>query len=667
MELTTNTLTIGDLPHAAFETVKRRLSWMQQIKESPKVLSACESIATIEGVCPRSIHRIYRNWKKRNESWEALIDRRYMPKTWVREKSVKLPAAFIGHFRLLCEENQRSSKAAHRKLLQQLNDWRSGAGDPIPGYDFPPDNQPGREFPNGWGYSNLMKQKPTDVQLAAARLGRSAAKQLLPSVYTTRVHMYPFAEIQFDDMWHDFEIWMAGHDQGCRLLEFGAVDYYSGYIFPSGLKPRLKKAAPGENKQLDKRDFRFFLAFFLTQWGYHPEGTILNVENGTAAISADLEEYLFIATNKKVRVVRSGMSGQSALPGRYSERSKGNFRVKSYKEGIGSLIHSELACLPGNVGKDRDHMPQENWGRNREHKLLMKVLDLKPELADKIDLGFLSYQEAQMIIHKTYDKLNERHDHKIEGFMEAELYVDEIRLSESINQWISPAALLELPEEERFAISAMVRRNPKLKNRRLMSPREVLERERHKLIKMPSSTLPHLLGKEAGKLKVVRQLQFHLEGEEIGGKRKYIAEYVDRNGFPTQIQNGTKWLVFINPFAPDRLIVADPDTNEFLGECAEHTRVDRRDMDAIREQSSKMERIFRDAVAETGVRVPPTKIERQRRNAKVIREACNGSERKINGLDSSALLTEESFDEPEFIESEHEEIDPLLYTEEIDQ
>lgn len=664
MELVSNTLTVGDLPQGAYKAVARRLRWMEEIAASPKIMAACQKIAEKEGLARGTIHRIYKTWIDSGKSWDALIDRRYMSGTWVREENVKLPAAFIGHFRLLCEENSRSMKAAHRRLLRQLEDWRIGKGEPIPGYDFPPDNQSGRDHPKGWGYNNLSKHKPTDVQRAAAHIGRSAAKQLLPSVLTTRVNMYPFAEIQFDDMWHDFQIWMKGQKESCRLLEFGAIDYFSGFIFPPGLKPRVRDMETKKMKSLNQADFRFFLAYILTQWGYHPQGTILNVENGTAAISSELQEYLRVATNGKVRVVRSGMSGRSALPGGYREAAKGNFRVKSLKEGMGSIIHAETAMLPGNVGKDRDHLPAENWGRNEEHKLNMAVVALKPHLAEKMKFGFLSLNEAREAIGAIYDRLNDRKDHKLQGFEEAGLEVEEVCISETLRHWVP---LAELPsiipnEEERNRFAMVVRGNDRLKNRRVMSPREAFETERQRLIKMPVSTLPHLLGKDAGKLKVVRQLQFHLEGEDIGGQRKFIAEFKDKLGLPVQIPNGTKCRVFINPFAPDRLIVADPESNEFLGECTEHKRVDRRDLDAIREQSGKIERIYRDAVAETGVRASRSKTERQRHNAKVIRDDCNGSERRIEGLDNSVLLAEENFDDEIPTETPTEERDPLLWT-----
>lgn len=650
MQLTTTNLSLCDLPRPAFNSVKKRLAWMESIEAAPKVTKMCEAIAQQEGVSRGTVYRIYNEWRRDGKSWVSLIDRRFMPDTWKRQEDSRLPHAFLNHFKALCEANQRSSASAYNLLLRQLEKWRRGTGPAIPGYDFPPDNQPTKNFPHGWGYKNLMNHQPTDIEYAAARLGRSQAKALTPSVMTTRVNMYPFAEIQFDDMWHDFLINVLGQSSARRLLEFGAVDYYSGLILPPGLKPRITDEATKKNRILNSGDFRFYLAFILTHFGFHPRGTILNVEHATASITPEMEESIRVLTGGLVTVLRSSMSGRSALVGGYSEGPKGNYKMKALKECYGNVIHNETAMLMGQVGMDRNHLPSENYGRNKENDLLLAIMTLKPHLAEKLRFGFLNYQEASQAIHEVYRRLNNRTQHRLEGFEEAGLVANEIRFSNTVDQWMPLSSVQQLPAANREAFAAMIQADESLRRSRLMSPQEVFEQGKDELVRLPFSALPNLLGKEDGVVKTVRQQLFHLEGKDTG-ERKFLAEVYDRSGMPALIPNGTKCRVYLNPFAPDRLIVADEKSNQFLGECMPWDRVDRTDKEAIHKMSGRAERVFNDAVMEAGLRNSRAKVQRQNHNAKVIREDCNGSERKISGLDSSALLTEERLEEPDFTET----------------
>ena len=86
-----------------------------------------------------------------------------------------------------------------------------------------------------------MRHGSTTLELAATRDGREAALKELPSVRTTRVGSYPLAEVQFDDMWHDNAVRVVSGQKLTgvrRVLEFGAIDHYSGYLFQPGLKIR---------------------------------------------------------------------------------------------------------------------------------------------------------------------------------------------------------------------------------------------------------------------------------------------------------------------------------------------------------------------------------------------------------------------------------------------
>lgn len=147
-------------------------------------------------------------------------------------------------------------------------------------------------------------------------------------------------------MWHDFMVNNFGDNPSAvRLLEFGAIDVHSGYILPPLIKPRYIDASSGRMKNLNEKDFRFFLATFFTQVGFSRRGTVLTVEHGTAAIRPELENILKLYSNNLITINRSGITGRGAYIGAYDGRGKGNPRVKSVKEGIHKLIHNALATL----------------------------------------------------------------------------------------------------------------------------------------------------------------------------------------------------------------------------------------------------------------------------------------------------------------------------------
>lgn len=644
---------IPDADHAEFyrlptETIVR-VQWLLQcmafISGSRHETKACRQIARD---AKRSFNMIYQLWRayEAGGDWRVLIDRRKTSEFWIRDdsKRIGLPDAFVREWKTLCDENQRAFKPAHRVLITRLHRWRAGdPGSAIPGYTRPPANAPGSDYPHGWTLSNLLQYKPTDIELAAARQGRSAALALLPGVHTTRVGSYPFAEIQFDDMWHDFEVNAPRQKQACRLLEFNCADHHSCYIFRPGLKPRLRNQDDGKRKQLDSRDFHLYLVNWLLDYGVHPDGTVFNVENGTASISKAFEDKLLCLFDGRLTVMRSGMSGAAAFPGAYRERAKGNYKVKAIKEGAGKMIHNQLAGLIGQVGMDRDNLPASHTGRSDENEALLFLQAAVPALAGKLRMGILDLTEAVYAVNEAYQLLNDRHDHEIEGWEESGYVIDQFRASPEIGGWIAMDDLLpRLDATQQQLVRLQMQLDPNIRRRHWLSPADVLRSHVQRLIKVPHDAVPFLLGEEYAAVHQVSGGMITFTRPEFPGRLRYPAVYQDAGGFRRRVDNGTELVTHFNPWKPEWLYLSDAGSRRYLGRAALDTAVTRGDADAIHRKFGQVQAAYKEATNALTDRLGLKRIGMMKTNTRVLREAAAPTARETalaaGGFDAADML-----------------------------
>ena len=647
------TFNIPVADHAEFyrlpEPVVHRVLWLLQcmrfVASARHETKACRQIAAESDKC---FNTIYQKWKKYEAcgDWRVLIDKRKTSEFWQRDdsKRIGLPDGLVRLWKTLCEENQRAFKPAHRTLILRLQRWRSGdQASAIPGYTRPPANAPGSDYPPGWTLSNMLQYKPGDIELTAARQGRTAAMALLPGVHTTRVGTYPFREIQFDDMWHDFEVNAPRQKTACRLLEFNCADHCTNYIFRPGLKPRLRNQDDGKRKQLDSRDFHLYLVNWLLDYGVHPDGTIFNLENGTANISREFEEKLKFLFDGRLTIIRSGMSGTPAFPGAYRERAKGNFRVKAIKEGAGKMIHNQLAGLIGQVGMHRENLPASHAGRSQENEALLFLQAAVPSLAGKLRMGILDLGEAVYAVNEAYHLLNDRDDHEIEGWEDLGWVIDQFRAAPEIGGWISMADLLpRLDENQQHILRLQMQLDPTLRRRHWLSPSEALLPHVGRLIKPPHDAVPHLLGDEYAAAHTVSGGQITFTRPEFPGRLRYPAVYQDGDGFRRRLDNGSPVLTHFNPWKPEYLYLTDPASRRFLGRAKRDTAVTRGDVDATHARFGHVLAEFKEATNELTDRHGEKRIGAMKINTRAIKAAAGPTARESalasGGFDAATML-----------------------------
>lgn len=570
----------GALPAAVRAEVD---AWTREFDLIAKPLTrAFAEIGGRMGCDATTVRRKYYAWLGANRDFRALVNRAKIP------AKRNLPAEFVEFWRSLCERNQRKCKPAYRALVAA---WRSGQQ--IPGYEGSTENR--NELPRGWDYSNLMRYKPTKLELAVMRQGAAFAKALAPQVFSTRVGLWPTSHIMFDDVLHDNFVMFRGRP--VRVIEIGALDVFSGMRISWGTKPRFERD-DGTMDGVKEALMRFILASVLWQHGYDTErGTVLMAEHGSAAIRERIERLLFDRTGGKIRVSRSGITGEHQhVAGLFKGRGMGNFRFKAALESSHNLIHNELGMLAGQTGMDVARRPEELAGLLRYSEDIAKAAALLPPDRRKLlALPIHDYHSGFLpILGDVYDIINrrgedpDRFDHELEGWEALGFVVTEFRLSAAANQWLGPEEFLRLPAPEQAAITRFAQANPSTYARaRKLSPREVWHAHRRSLRPVPAFVISEILGQDFGREVRTSKGYIEIRDADISAEPlMFEARVVDEQGCESELRDGDKYTVFCNPFAPDQLFVHDARLGH-IGVAKRVKRVSRLDPSALAEAHAR--------------------------------------------------------------------------------
>lgn len=580
---------------AAKDKARRLHQVAERVASAPKNrrTSTYQECAAELGVSFNTLYKPISEFLKSGD-WRHLIDRTLAgSRFWISSNQTSLPADFLTFWHGLVEDNQRAAKPAYNVLMDRLRRWRAGDSTAaLPGFVVPPANAPHCRHPRKMSYRDLLRATPSDIEATAARNGRAAAMKLLPQIFTTRKGGWCCMEYQFDDMWHDFEV--IHNMQLCRLLEFNAIEYYSGYIFNPGLKPRFK-AEDGKNKTLTERDFRLWAVHFLATVGWSPRGTTLQGERGTAAFRA-LAPKLIHWSNGLLKIPLPGMSGDAAMIGGWRERAKGNPNAKALKEGMGKIIHNRLASLPGQIGMNPQDKPSASFGRDKE---ALQLIALQQHVAQPLHMTHLTFEQAALEVVREYMSINRRTDHEMEGWIEEQLYTQEYCADPQQDIWIDVG---KLPDVQRQALAIIASANPDSLRPRKLSASEVLTPHLPHNIRLSPEAEADCLYEDARRTKEVIAGHISFEDKDIGpGTFRYIAEYQDRCGFRRAMPNDSEVQIVVNSFNPDRGFLFTP-KGSYLGMVPRDFSVQRADRDAIHRRIGEKERRYKDAMLAANVR-----------------------------------------------------------------
>ena len=428
--------------------VTARQRAMQIIKAAPSVKRGAEEAAALyggmSGFAAKRLSSLFTQWRDHSEDNRILVNAARYP--WIMAEIdgrsaggvPSLAPAFIDFVGGLYLENKRSMGDAWRALVRRwMASWIND--EKLPG--IMPDGTAGsaRDYwrvkdvstlrreacpetlPAGWSKSNLRGIVVnwcaiTPAEIALARRGTAAMRELLPTLHNSRVGCEFGQHLFADDLHHDFEILVPDvNPPHQRPLEIGIIDYASAVYGPFVCQPTLPMD-DGTKRMLGWNCVKYAFGSWLELNGVPLDWPIyLHVENGTATVNPDEARIWHAMSGGIINICYTEMQGKYCLA--WDEKRVGNYRGKAPLEGVWPLHHNYEAALPGYVGRNRDNCPAVLQGQRREALALLKwAATQPPDVVAKLKLPLLTYDEFVPLRMDIVAEINARNDHNLEGF-----------------------------------------------------------------------------------------------------------------------------------------------------------------------------------------------------------------------------------------------------------
>lgn len=572
-----------------FTPRRRVMAGLLYLSRQPEKIAHGQKNAFYEGLaraCGCGVKQAFNLWAGfKRMGWRGLVDGRSLPRPELVADGAR-SLRFRQWVQKVAESNQLSTLRAVEFVQDAL---RYGMGSPIPGFEhWTPCGKTGA-LPPGTSETSLRAMIKKH-ELANIRQGLKTNHAALPMVLTTRRGVRPGTVYEFDDMWHDHLVMVEGHREPVRVLEFGALDVASACRIHWGFCPRIIRD-DGSKQGLTKAMFVLFLAYVLHVVGFAKEGVTLVLEHATASIDKDLRTLLegaglgiCIRESGIVGTVQAGMGGYTGAIG-------GNPRGKTHIEVSHAAIHKINAFLPGQVGKDRQHMQESTLGRIREARQLGRYVEMlrasgRHDLAEAVQMPFLTITEFAEVLKLNYYLWNHRTDHALEGWSERTM--KELRVG---SQWMTRQQLLaDGAEELAPALLSQVAENPSLMRIRKMSPAEVWEQERGEWQRIPMGLYIEMIKspKVCGRTLRVRHGQLQAQDKLLCMEPIiYRARVYTPDKRAYWLAEGEEFYCVINPFDLAHLVVLDKQ-GAILGLCEQLTRASVADDEQIHHLTGKV-------------------------------------------------------------------------------
>ena len=543
------------------------------------VVGALAAVAAERGVAFGTLRRRYYAWKKGDAAGAALDRRAARPEAEPRR------GAWLQAYLAYTESDRNTSANGWRRMmidfqggkaLPGVGTWRDVWAAERP-FDAVPERCPADWIPAGASYPNLQKAAARDpdrlFQLLAARQGRRSAHRALLPVLRTRRGTKVGAVYQFDDVWHNVDVMLPG-GKTAQPLEFAGYDVASAFKMASVMKPRFTNA-DGTRNNLTERQFRFLLGYVCCCVGFHKDGVQLVLEHGTTAIRSEVDRQIRTIPHYGALIshVESGILSEQLHAGLFPGCGGGNFRFKALIERSHGILHDREASLPGNRGRDAEHMHESRDALVRyEEGIYRAVAALDPCAVARIQSGLLSWADYAEAFRRIEDALMDDPDHRLEGWDERT--VAEYRLDPSA-PWRPASELMDMGEGQRAAIAAFVASHPDCRRLRWQTRREAWRAGQADLVRVPLFEMPAFLSeKDAVELVVRESGLVGIRSALYFGRDEmlYRAEAKDFDGCVRRYAPGTRLWAKWNPLCPDRIWILDRESGATVGTAPLHER-----------------------------------------------------------------------------------------------
>lgn len=349
-----------------------------------------------------------------------------------RDEEDAKPAEFVNHLAARCEKNKR---VASVELEAVIAEWYSGAN--IPGYgtwrekwvkDFGenepmPDQCPDWFVPPGWSPRNLRRYLPGDAAIELARHGYFAAHGLLPQKRNDYSQLRPLEMVVFDDVKPDWLVSYPGVTHACEIWLLVAMDVATRTVL-DWVSLAAVPDDEGKRAELLEQHMKILGGALLARYGIPTEYKMTwLVENQKATYRDAAKLALTTLSGGQIEVKHTRMVNR-ALPSGHTERHGTPYDIKGVLESFFKSFHNHAGSLPGQTGSIQMlNAPAELAQQQKEHAQLMaEIEDLPPAVHELLKLSFLRYFEAVDACEKIFAKLNNRTNHRLEGFSRVEVF-----------------------------------------------------------------------------------------------------------------------------------------------------------------------------------------------------------------------------------------------------
>lgn len=534
-------------------------------------------VAEQEGMPFRTFRNKYYAWLKGGAG--AIADRRRMARAMSGDE-------LYDAFKTYAERDVNTSRGGYEAMLRDLRagktfafgTWRDLWKRQYP-FEAVPAFCPPSWVPRGFTYANMMEKQSRDASRAMAlawnRQGQFAALRHTLPVLRSRAGLPVGAVYQADDVWHNIDVFQPGLKGVFNPLEFAIYDVSSAYKAVSVMKPRVLVVDPKTGKEtrdnLKEMQFRFAMAYLVTQVGYHRDGVTFILERGTTAIRENVQRRVAAIPGygRKFAFQVSGVKNTPAHKGMFIGNAGGNPRMKSLCECAHNIMHNATASLPGSHGRDAAHLHESNAALVKySAEMVAQAEALDPALVPMLQLPILDYRHYQQYFYAIEAEVMDRHEHRLEGWGEREVLC--YRMDET-SQWRPASELADMPPEKAAAVAAYLGGRRELMCMRRMSRREAWragqgELERLPLIEMPAFLDPRDM--REGRVRDDGTIVFEDAVYYPGERKIYNAVVTDRAGFARRLAPGETVKFYWNPLGDlaKHIWLADDEGN-VVGMC----------------------------------------------------------------------------------------------------
>ena len=637
----------------AVEILKLKAAALRHFIRAKDKQAAAEEIARtfgskLKGLSLKSLYRMADRYSASNCSLRSLMDGRMIRK--LRSGGLADNKEFLAFWHELCLRNKRATAPAYRELFYRLK-----AGEVIPGFGdwrqiyaaehggiFPsPERacpyEPGACVPKGWTLRTLTRLKPDEFALMAMRQGMmKATMETLPDIRRTRAGLKCCRILQIDDMWYEHKVAFGSNKHAQRVVEYAMIDVATGYVVAYLPKPVLENI-DGTKETLRSVWTRYLYAYLLGTIGIPDEGTTIMGELGTTSADNDLRVTLAMISGGRVETkngcetvaeegnIRFGAGGiltKAIEKGFYDGQGHGNPRYKGLLEGYHGLLKNELAAVLGHMGGGRDEHGEYVYGMEKHDEQLRAIAraleSTRPGIGSRLKMPFMDFFDFRAIIDLAYSRLNNRTEHKMEGWEQQGFMLPEY-WNAAACAWVPVESVRNEPEVIQQAIYNAIQAGKIKVRKRRLSPAEAwnLRADDHKNVLPPSVIALEVMGpKLARTCLCTDKLQMNYKDPSTLCEC-WVNGIID-GGIP--LERGVSYQVWINPFEPLKAFVADMQ-GKYIGTAKVQSVVSYDDIEGIKREMA----VRQTAIAAERKRVQPAlnRMLRQRaadtgHNAEVI-------------------------------------------------